>query len=211
MERFGDLSTASAPPPASGASHMPRLQDVLAADAWWQQHMSVRSKEVEEAFCLATPPDNPTETVNNPLRSAAQPASAARPGASATTFRTTSGGGVPGEGSAGLSRLGSSLRAQVRPCPSVVEWEEYVEELVSLEGAAVAYQCTYAHAADALHRSEVLQASAAVRRQRRRALLRLLREGRAMTSNIFASLSSCDDDAGLAAADSSAGGQLPEP
>jgi hypothetical protein len=222
MERFGDLGTVSAPSPAAvsaAAPLKPRLQDVLAAEAsaWWQQHTAgASSQEVEEAFCLATPPDNPTETVNNPLRSAGQPAGAARPGAStAATYRTTTSGGgsTAGEGASGLSRLGggAALRAQARASPGLVELEELFEELVSLEGAAVAYQCTYAHAAESLHRNEVLQASAAVRRQRRRALLRLLREGRTMTSNIFASLSSWDDEADRAAAvDSSTGRQLPE-
>jgi hypothetical protein len=62
------------------------------------------------------------------------------------------------------------------------------EELLQLEGAAVTYQYTCARAAYALHASEVLQASAAVRRQRRRALLRLLRESRVLTASGLSAL-----------------------
>jgi hypothetical protein len=77
-----------------------------------------------------------------------------------------------------------------------------VEEVLQLETAAATYQYTCSRTA--LHAREALQASAAVRRQRRRALMRMLRDGRTLTAtglsalaNIRSSISSIaswDDD-----------------
>jgi hypothetical protein len=69
---------------------------------------------------------------------------------------------------------------------------ETAEELLQLEGAAA----TYSQYAAMMHANEVLQASAAVRRQRRRALIKLLRKTRQETA------------AGLSALQDSAPGQL---
>jgi hypothetical protein len=69
---------------------------------------------------------------------------------------------------------------------------EAAEELLQLEGAAA----TYSQYAAMMQANEVLQASAAVRRQRRRALIKLLRKTRQETA------------AGLSALQDSAPGQL---
>jgi hypothetical protein len=63
-----------------------------------------------------------------------------------------------------------------------------VEQLLEVEGAAAAYHYTCTRTA--LRTSQALQASAAVRRQRRRALLRLLREGRSLTAGGLSTLAS---------------------
>lgn len=72
------------------------------------------------------------------------------------------------------------------------------EELLQLE--TVAYQ-----SAQAMYTTEVLQASAAIRRQRRRVLLRLLRNGRDMTSSTLSTLQATPPGQLLASIGSSIG------
>jgi hypothetical protein len=145
---------------------------------------------MSEAFCLATPPDNPAES-NSPLRQQPQP-SAPRTYTNSTTARSSSSGSTQGSAPEPfperlrLSPMRAQLRSGLNPGSSVLGLE--AEELLQLEGAAVTYQYTCARAAHALHTSEVLQASAAVRRQRRRALMRLLRESRALTATGLSAL-----------------------
>jgi hypothetical protein len=138
---------------------------------------SAGERLVNEAFCLATPPDNPSET-NRPLRQA--PPSTARLATSAVTSASRSSSG---EG-AGV-RLGAA-RTQARAASGVLE----LEELLQLEGAAMTYQyaCSRAISPHALYMREALQASAAVRRERRRVLMRLLRKSRAVTADGLSAL-----------------------
>jgi hypothetical protein len=65
-----------------------------------------------------------------------------------------------------------------------------LEELLQLEGAAMTYQyaCSRAMSAHALYTREALQASAAVRRKRRRTLMRLLRKSRTVTADGLSAL-----------------------
>jgi hypothetical protein len=63
-----------------------------------------------------------------------------------------------------------------------------VEEVLQLESAAATYQYTCSRTE--LDAREALQASAAVRRQRRRALMRMLREGRTLTATGLSALAS---------------------
>jgi hypothetical protein len=106
-----------------------------------------------------------------------------RPGASVATFRTSSSSG------GGLSMRFPSLRAPARAALSTSTLAEAVEETLQCEGVAVTYQYTCLRAAiSAEYTNEILQASAAIRRQRRRALIRLLRKSRLLTSNSLSAL-----------------------
>lgn len=193
LERFGDFDSVPAPA-------LPPLEDVLASSAVKPEHnissgsahaavaaagssaghLSAQrtsaaslsragsaDRVVSEAMCLATPPDNPAET-NRPLR---QP----EPSTARLTANRGSISSAPGYG----FRLNPAR-------PSAVVQE--VEELLQFEGAAVTYQYTCSRAAQALHANEVLRASAAVRRRNRRNIMRLLREGRALTANSVTAL-----------------------
>lgn len=148
---------------------------------------SASERIVNEAVCLATPPDNPAEN-NSPLRQP-QPASSARPAATASRPSSSTGEQGAGAGSTLSERL-STARTTARLRSSM--GLEAAEELLQLEGAAA----TYSQYAAMMHANEVLQASAAVRRQRRRALIKLLRKTRQDTA------------AGLSALQDSAPGQL---
>jgi hypothetical protein len=128
---------------------------------------------VREALCLATPEDNPAERTN-PVRPLQQL--------------------VPRSSSAGRFTVRPQ---QPRGSSSVLTQEA---EFLQLEGAAATYG---QYSSTAFYASEALQASAAIRRQRRRGLLRMLREWRSLTatgltllagiSASIGSIGSCDD------------------
>lgn len=161
LERFGDIESLSAPPlqPLSSA-----LDRAASANS---------SRVVNEAICLATPPDNPTADTENQrvvIRHVARPISSAA--------STTSGT---------LSRAAATLRSSVEGAMQL--------ELQSNERALMLN----------IYTAEVLQASSAVRRQRRRAVIRALRAGRdtgrALLEAPAAALASC-----LASLDGGSGG-----
>jgi hypothetical protein len=82
-----------------------------------------------------------------------------------------------------------SLRPPARAALSSSALAQEVEEILQFEGVAVTYQYTCLRAAmSAEYTNEILQASAAVHRQRRRALIRLLRRSRVLTSNGLSAL-----------------------
>lgn len=161
LERFGDIESLSAPPlqPLSSA-----LDRATSANS---------SRVVNEAICLATPPDNPTADTENQrvvIRHVARPTTSAA--------STTSGT---------LSRAAATLRSSVEGAMQL--------ELQSNERALMLN----------IYTAEVLQASSAVRRQRRRAVIRAMRAGRdtgrALLEAPAAALASC-----LASLDGGSGG-----
>lgn len=129
---------------------------------------------MSEALCLATPEDNPAERID-PVRQLQQPA----PGRISSTGRP------------------AGLTSRLRGSSSELTQEA---ELLQLEGAAATYS---QYSSTAFYAKEALQASAAIRRQRRRGLLRMLREGRSLTATgltllagigaSIGSIASCDD------------------
>lgn len=131
---------------------------------------------VSEALCLATPEDNPAERIN-PVRQLQQP--------------------LPGRISSTGRPAGLTSRLQQPRGSSALTQEA---ELLQLEGAAATYN---QYSSTAFYAKEALQASAAIRRQRRRGLLRMLREGRSLTATgltllagigaSIGSIASCDD------------------
>jgi hypothetical protein len=153
LERYGDIESFSAP------SLQPLSSALNRADS------ANSSRVVNEAICLATPPDNPTADTENQRVVVRH---VARPSTIASNQSTTSGT---------LSRAAAALRSGM---------EETMQlELQSRERALMLNMYT----------AEVLQASGHVRRQRRRAVIRVLRAsretGRALLEAPGAALASC--------------------
>lgn len=155
LERFSDIENLTAPPlqPLSTA-----LQDTTNSNS---------SKVVSEAVCLATPPDNPTETENG-----------------GQVVRQLQGQSSNGRGS--ISSVAGNRSAGVRAAALQSE----AEDLAALE----AHVCERTVMFN-MYTAEVLQASADIRRQRRRAMVRAIRASRQTARAILAApqvaLASC--------------------
>jgi len=174
MQRFGDFDALPAPALSSTVDTvLLSAQDSTPQHLWTafspskghnpaQTAGGADEQVVNAAFCLATPPDNPAEDTESPMRPV-------------STRITTEDAPQVFRGTAG--------RLQARTTSSVLDSE--AEELLQLEASA--YQPVYM-SAHAMCATEALQASASVRRQRRRVLLRLLRNGRDMTSSTLSVL-----------------------
>jgi hypothetical protein len=154
LERYGDIESFSAP------SLQPLSSALNRADS------ANSSRVVNEAICLATPPDNPTADTENQrviIRHIARLSS------TTTSNQSTTSGT--------LSRAEAALRSGMEEAMQL--------ELQSRERALMLNMYT----------AEVLQASAHVRRQRRRAVIRALRAsretGRALLEAPGAALASC--------------------
>jgi hypothetical protein len=177
--RFDDIDTPSAPA-------LPSLQDLLmqqGSPARGYHSSSTASLTMQEALCLATPPDAPAEEESEPNPTVLQSLlNTGRPAAG----RASSTGSM----ATPANRLQAPRAVDSgRSCQRVEVCEgQAVEQLLEVEGAAAAYHYTCTRTA--LRMSQALQASAAVRRQRRRALLRLLREGRSLTAGGMSALAS---------------------
>lgn len=162
LERFGDIDTlGSAAPP------LPSLEDVLAAGAGGGGDS--QQQALNEACCLATPAEA-VEPNSGPLQGGG-PSTLGRLQGARTSTSSAPEAATPSY--RGFARAGPAARSLGAPC-------------VEAEGAAAAYQYTSA----ALESDEALQASEAIRRQRRRALIRLLRGGRSTLASLGSSLSS---------------------
>lgn len=163
LERFEDIDTlGSAAPP------LPSLEDVLAVDAGAAAAGDAGGSQqaLKEACCLATPAEA-VEVNSGPLQD----------GGSSTLAR------LQGPRTGNATDLTSTHRS-VERAGSVARSQALGGQCVEVEGAAAAHPYTSA----ALE--EALQASEAIRRQRRRALIRLLREGRSTLASLGSSLSS---------------------
>lgn len=167
---------------ARGTRQSPQATGTAQGQPQQQQHAPPMSRAgsvdrvVNEALCLATPED-PTE-LDRPAWQV-QPAATRASSSSINRAAKKPGSEAPRPT---LSRL--QLRtATSEPDPSTSSSSssvlpEEAEELLQLEGAAFSYQYQYS-CSTGLYAREALQASAAVRRRRRRALVRMLREGHA--------------------------------
>jgi len=173
MQRFEDFDALTAPAlPSTADTVLASAQDGTSQNPLAfgpskdhnpaQTANGVSERVLNEAFCLATPPDNPAEGPSSPMRPV-------------STRTNTEDAPQVFRGAAG--------RLQARSTSNVLDSE--AEELLQLEAAA--YQRMYM-SAQAMYTTEALQASASVRRQRRRGLLRLLRNGRDMTSSTLSVL-----------------------
>lgn len=202
MERFEDLEHHSAP-------GLPALHTVLtkssvsftfgskpAIDTTFTQHTLLHSNSgervLQEAFCLATPPDNPAED-NGPLR---QPLSSIGFTRSAASFSHSSSASSRSISSAGrVMRDAPSPGAGVlRRVPGRTPSNSDLARLAACasEGGQAEQlpECAHAYAAAAGVNVEAVQASEAVARKRRRKLLRLLRSTREARDNLVKQLQS---------------------
>lgn len=225
MERWGDIDAQSAPA-------LPSLDDVLAEAAgdssssssgtptgtaaarthagestsaqqqqWFRMSRADSTdRVVNEAFCLATPHDNPTES-GSPVRQLQQAGRAVSVRSSTNRTRSAS------EAEA-LGPTPNRLQPRSdRSDPDSSSLGSEIEEVLQLESAAATCQCTCSRTA--MYAREVLQASAAVRRQRRRALMRMLREGRTLTATGLSALASIGSSISSIASWDDEGGAVP--
>lgn len=167
---------------------------------------------VNEALCLATPED-PTE-LDGPARQVQPVQSLSSRASSVNRGVTRSGAEDPSPTLSRLQARGAVMESDSNTTTSSGVLQEEAEELLQLEGAAFSYQ--YSCSSTALYAREALQASAAVRRRRRRKLVRMLREGRALTASgvsvlasigsSISSIGSWDDELAQGLDESSASG-----
>jgi hypothetical protein len=153
---------------------------------------------VREAFCLATPPDNPAPQGEG----ASTRRLVLRDSQGAQQEQEEEGGAPPQPSAPSTQHSGARSGRPSAPGALQAEEEAAAERLALQEAAACQQRAALAQAV--YGHEAVLRASAAVRRRRRRALLRALRRSRAATagalaamqdlgSTLSASLSSWDD------------------
>lgn len=201
MERFEDINSVGAPPihavlanlasASTDNSQVPLLFGSNSSTDWapgQQVLLSVSSTDstlrvFEEAICLATPPDNPTEDIGGPLREPANARAVVR--ASAGSPNSNSRSISSSTQAPPLNRLPTGSSGGSTTNSSLLLQEEAVEEEVTqLEMAA----CQHADvvSGDNNSTSAILRSSEAIARCRRRRLRRMLRTSKEASSSFVA-------------------------